>query len=122
VLARAYCPKIGSSVADEEFICDSIPVVVAALCRWLRRQQDKAIAFLREENRVLKAQLRGRWLTTPSASVDPPIEVLQIRRIPFLMVGSAFWCRVLAGYVAFGRFCCRIVLEFKLPGALRSSR
>jgi putative transposase len=34
----------------------------AALCRWVQRQRDDVIAFLRLENRVLKAQLRGRPL------------------------------------------------------------
>jgi hypothetical protein len=35
---------------------------VAALCGWILREQDDVIAFLREENRVLRAQLRGRRL------------------------------------------------------------
>jgi hypothetical protein len=35
---------------------------VAALCRWILREQDDVIAFLREENRVLRAHLRGRRL------------------------------------------------------------
>ena len=35
---------------------------VAVLCGWVQRQQDDVIAFLREENRVLKAQLHGRRL------------------------------------------------------------
>lgn len=32
---------------------------VAALCGWILREQDDVIAFLREENRVLRAHLRG---------------------------------------------------------------
>ena len=35
---------------------------VAALCGWILREQDDVIAFLREENRVLRAHLRGRRL------------------------------------------------------------
>jgi hypothetical protein len=31
---------------------------VAAFCGWILREQDDVIAFLREENRVLRAQLR----------------------------------------------------------------
>ena len=34
----------------------------AALFGWLKGQQRDVIEFLREENRVLKRQLRGRWL------------------------------------------------------------
>ena len=36
--------------------------VVAMLCGWLQREQEDVIAFLREENRVLKARLEGRRL------------------------------------------------------------
>src|SRR4030095_2837686 len=36
--------------------------MVAMLCGWLRREQQDAIAFLREENRVLKARLEGKRL------------------------------------------------------------
>jgi hypothetical protein len=35
-------------------------LVLAALCGWLEREQRDVIAFLHEENRVLKAQLHGR--------------------------------------------------------------
>jgi putative transposase len=35
---------------------------VAALCSWILRERDDLIAFLREENRVLQGQLRGRRL------------------------------------------------------------
>ncbi len=37
-------------------------VIVAALFGWLQREQRDVIEFLREENRVLKAQLHGRRL------------------------------------------------------------
>ena len=37
-------------------------LVVAALFGWLEREQRDLIEFLREENRVLKAQLHGRRL------------------------------------------------------------
>jgi hypothetical protein len=37
-------------------------LVIAALSGWLQREQEGVIAFLREENRVLKAQLSGRRL------------------------------------------------------------
>jgi hypothetical protein len=39
-----------------------IPVylVVASLLGWLQREQSEAIAYLREENRLLKAQLRNQ--------------------------------------------------------------
>jgi hypothetical protein len=37
-------------------------VVVAMLCGWLQREQEDVIAFLREENRVLKARLEGQRL------------------------------------------------------------
>jgi transposase InsO family protein len=36
--------------------------MVAMLCGWLQREQENVFAFLREENRVLKAQLEGRRL------------------------------------------------------------
>ena len=36
------------------------PWFVAVLCGWVHQEQNDLIAFLREENRVLKAQLRGR--------------------------------------------------------------
>jgi transposase InsO family protein len=37
-------------------------VLLALLCGWLQREQEDVIAFLREENRVLKAQLKGQRL------------------------------------------------------------
>ena len=37
-------------------------LIVAALLGWFTREQREVIEFLREENRVLKAQLRGRRL------------------------------------------------------------
>ena len=36
--------------------------VIAMLCGWLQKEQEDVIAFLREENRVLKARLEGRRL------------------------------------------------------------
>ena len=36
--------------------------MVAMLCGSLQREQENVIAFLREENRVLKAQLEGKRL------------------------------------------------------------
>jgi hypothetical protein len=36
--------------------------MVAMLCGWLQREQQDAIGFLREENRVLKARLEGKRL------------------------------------------------------------
>lgn len=36
--------------------------MVAMLCGWVQREQQDAIAFLREENRVLKARLEGKRL------------------------------------------------------------
>jgi hypothetical protein len=36
--------------------------MVAMLCGWLEREQQNTIAFLREENRVLKARLEGKRL------------------------------------------------------------
>ena len=51
---------------------DSAADVLAALLGWLEAEQRDVIAFLREENRVLKAQLGGRRLrwTTISAAVS----------------------------------------------------
>ena len=37
-----------------------LQLILAALSGWLEREQRDVIEFLREENRVLKAQLRGR--------------------------------------------------------------
>ena len=37
-------------------------LLIAALGGWLHREQADVIAFLREENRVLKARLAGRRL------------------------------------------------------------
>jgi putative transposase len=36
--------------------------MVAMLCGWLGQEQEDVVAFLREENRVLKARLKGRRL------------------------------------------------------------
>jgi HTH-like domain len=40
----------------------SLPGFVATLCGWIHREQADVIAFLQEENRVLRAHLRGRCL------------------------------------------------------------
>ena len=37
-------------------------LIVAALLGWLQREQSEAIAYLREENRILKSQLRNQSL------------------------------------------------------------
>jgi len=37
-------------------------LIIAALLGWLEQEQSDIIRFLREENRVLKAQLHGRRL------------------------------------------------------------
>jgi hypothetical protein len=39
-----------------------LQMLLAALLGWLEREQRDVIAFLREENRALKAQLGSRWL------------------------------------------------------------
>jgi hypothetical protein len=38
------------------------PFLLATLCGWLQREQEAVIAFLREENQLLKARLEGRRL------------------------------------------------------------
>ena len=40
----------------------SLRVLLAALIGWLDRQQQEALAYLIEENRILRGQLRGRRL------------------------------------------------------------
>ena len=40
----------------------SFQFIVAMLCGWLQREHEDVVAFLREENRVLKARLEGRRL------------------------------------------------------------
>jgi len=42
-------------------------MVLAAMLGWLEREQGDVIAFLREENRTLKAQLAGRRLRLTDA-------------------------------------------------------
>ena len=39
-----------------------LELLVTALCGWLRHEQNNIIAFLGEENRVLKARLEGQRL------------------------------------------------------------
>ena len=54
-----------------------LPLFVAALVGWLQGDQQKVIEYLREENRVLKAQLQdqrlrltdGAWLLVARLSV-----------------------------------------------------
>ena len=57
----AYCPKTGSSV-DGRRIRPVCPAqwFIAVLCGWIQQEQADVISFLQEENRVLRAQLRGR--------------------------------------------------------------
>jgi len=47
--------------------------MVAMLSGWLQREQQDVIAFLRAENRVLKARLEGSACVsmTPSGNVSP---------------------------------------------------
>ena len=42
-------------------------IMLAILCGWLQREQESVIAFLREENPVLKAQLAGD--ASPSSGI-----------------------------------------------------
>ena len=58
-------------------------MLLAALLGWLEREQRDVIAFLREENRVLKTQLAGRRLRL----TDP-----QRRRLAQLGSGSDAPC------------------------------
>ncbi len=56
-----------------------IQLLIAALGGWLHREQADVIAFLREENRVPKAQLAGKryvsTTTTAGASLSWDIAV-----------------------------------------------
>jgi hypothetical protein len=40
----------------------SLRLLLAALVGWLNQQQQEALAYLIEENRILRGQLRGRLL------------------------------------------------------------
>ena len=40
----------------------SLRVLLAALVGWLNQRQQQTLAYLIEENRILRAQLRGRRL------------------------------------------------------------
>ena len=40
--------------------------IVVALAGWLNRQQQDVGAYLTEENRVLREQLKGKWIPTTS--------------------------------------------------------
>lgn len=64
-------------------------MLVAALLAWLDHEQRDVIAFLREENRVLKAQLGGRRLRL---SDD------QRRRLA--MLGQRHLLRAIAEFIA----------------------
>jgi putative transposase len=44
-----------------------VHLLLAILTRWLQRHQQWVITYLHEENRVLKAQLRGRRLRLTDA-------------------------------------------------------
>jgi hypothetical protein len=44
---------------------------VMAVCAWLHREQTDLIAFLREENRVLKSRLGGRRLRFGARATTP---------------------------------------------------
>jgi hypothetical protein len=47
-----------------------LQMLLACLLGWLEAQQRDVIAFLREENRVLKAQLGSRRLRLTSAALN----------------------------------------------------
>ena len=49
-------------------------VLIAMVAGWLQRHQQQVIAYLQEENRVLKAQLGGHRLRRP--------RTCWLRRIP----------------------------------------
>ena len=55
-------PKLDPTWLAKNPAVSALQWFVAALCRWILREQDDVIAFLREENRVLRAHLRGRRL------------------------------------------------------------
>ncbi len=38
-------------------------IIVIALAGWMNRQQQAVIEYLIEENRILKSQYKGKWLT-----------------------------------------------------------
>ena len=58
-------------VADGEVALVSFKCLAAALWGWIQRERDDVIAFRREENRVFKAQWRGRRLRLNSLSRTP---------------------------------------------------
>jgi hypothetical protein len=45
-------------------------ILVAAMAGWLTRQQQAAVEYLREENRILREQLGRRRLRLTDANVD----------------------------------------------------
>jgi len=58
----AIAPVVPEKLPPRPCVVDSVrlALVMAALVGWLEGEQRDVIEFLREENRVLKAQLRGR--------------------------------------------------------------
>src|SRR5687767_7658275 len=50
----------GSRISDVDFNRVSVSCRRGNAVRWLQREQEDVIAFLREENRVLKARLEGQ--------------------------------------------------------------
>jgi len=62
VTSTAYWPKTGSSSADVDFGRIPLPVLGRNVVRLARHEQGNVIAFLREENRILKTRLEGRRL------------------------------------------------------------
>jgi putative transposase len=50
------------------------------LCGWLRHEQDAIIAFLREENRILKGRLEGRRVLGQIATIVTPDTILRWHR------------------------------------------
>lgn len=47
---------------DVDSPCDSLQLIMAFVAAWLQREQHEMIEYLREENRILRAQLHGRRL------------------------------------------------------------
>jgi hypothetical protein len=58
---------------------------VTALCSWIVREQDGVVAFLREENRVFRAHLRGR-----------PLQLSNEERRRLAVLGHQLGCGALA--------------------------
>ena len=60
--ASAWCLKTWATQWRRLSAVFPLQMLLAALLGWLEREQRDVIAFLREENRVLKTQLAGRRL------------------------------------------------------------